>query len=64
MYATALLQGIQRERAGNYSCSAVNPLGRNSSHQLVLDVKCESLSRVYPEKNKRARVKTMQRILI
>ena len=52
VYDTALLQGIQRERAGNYSCSAANSIGRNTSHQLVLDVKCKFLSSLSREKQK------------
>ena len=34
-------QGVRTEHAGRYSCAAANSLGRATSNNITLDVKCE-----------------------
>ena len=35
------MQGVRTEHAGRYSCAAANSLGRATSNNITLDVKCE-----------------------
>ena len=37
-----VIQKIQRENAGEYSCAASNQIGKNHSKSLHLDIKCKS----------------------
>ena len=36
-----VIQKIQRENAGEYSCAASNQIGKNHSKSLHLDIKCK-----------------------
>ncbi|MPC93661.1 hypothetical protein E2C01_088798 [Portunus trituberculatus] len=35
------LQGVKRQQAGRYTCSATNPLGTATSDPVTLKIKCE-----------------------
>ena len=39
-----VLQSLTRDNSGEYSCQAVNSIGRGMSPPRVLDIKCKLLS--------------------
>jgi hypothetical protein len=51
-FQSLVLQQIDRQRSGAFTCEAVNAVGKGSSLPIFLDVKCEFKNRLFSEKMK------------